>query len=80
MQTQIGIHIEHMAKYFWAGCEYTGLILTGFVRSYYLDLEGNEITKNFHKEYSLITDEGLLGYMESICAYVLFRGKFSWSS
>lgn len=50
-------------------CEYIGLILSGLIRSYYLDLEGNEITRNFHKEYYLVTDEGLLGYEESICAY-----------
>ena len=34
-------------------CEYIGLILSGLIRSYYLDLEGNEITRNFHKEYYL---------------------------
>lgn len=50
-------------------CECTGIILSGLARSYYLDLEGNEITRNFHKEYCLVTDEGLLGYKESICAY-----------
>lgn len=50
-------------------CEYIGIVLSGLVRSYYLDLEGNEITRNFHNEYHLVTDEGLLGYKESICAY-----------
>ena len=50
-------------------CQCTGIILSGLVRSYYLDLEGNEITRNFHKEYYLVTDDGLLGYEESICAY-----------
>lgn len=47
----------------------TGLVYHGMVRSYYLDRDGNEITKNFHKEYFLFMDEGLIGYEKSICAY-----------
>lgn len=46
-----------------------GLVYNGMVRSYYLDRTGNEITKNFHKEYFLFMDEGLIGYEKSICAY-----------
>lgn len=48
---------------------HTGIILNGIVRSYYLDMNGNAITKNFHRKYSLFMDEGLLEYTESICAY-----------
>ena len=45
---------------------YTGLILNGIVRSYYLDVEGNDITKFFSVEGSIIMVEGLLGYEQSI--------------
>lgn len=48
---------------------YTGLVLDGIVRSYYLDMDGNEITKNFCKEGFWVMDEGLLGYENSICAF-----------
>ena len=47
----------------------TGLVLSGIVRSYYLDMEGNEVTKNFHRDGWIIMDEGLLGYENSICAF-----------
>lgn len=47
----------------------TGFVLSGIVRSYYLDVEGNEITKNFHRDGWLIMDEGLLGYENSICVF-----------
>lgn len=48
---------------------HTGLVLMGMVRSYYLDKDGNEITKYFHKECNLFMDEGLLGYKEAISTY-----------
>ena len=48
---------------------YVGFVLKGIVRSYYLDSNGNEITKNFHKEYFMFMDEGLIGYEKSLCAY-----------
>ena len=47
---------------------HSGLILSGLVRSYYLDMEGNEITRNFHKEGYLVIEEGLLGYEYSLGA------------
>lgn len=47
---------------------YTGLILEGITRSYYLDTEGNDITKFFSIEGSIIMDEGLLGYEQSFTA------------
>ena len=47
---------------------HSGLILSGMVRSYYLDMEGNEITRNFHKEGYLVIEEGLLGYEYSLGA------------
>lgn len=57
-------------------CAYSGLVLEGLLRSYYLDMEGNEITRNFHKEYSWIADEGLIGYKTYICAYLRFKADF----
>ena len=48
---------------------YTGLILNGVIRSYYINMEGEEITKRFHSEYFLFMDEGLFGYKKSICIY-----------
>lgn len=48
---------------------HTGLVLVGMVRSYYLDKDGNEITKFFHKEFNLFMDEGLIGYKEAISTY-----------
>lgn len=45
---------------------HTGLVLKGIIRNYYLDSEGNEITKYFSREGSLIMDEGILGYKQSI--------------
>lgn len=48
---------------------HTGLVLMGMVRSYYLDKDGNEVTKFFHKEFNLFMDEGLIGYKEAISTY-----------
>lgn len=48
---------------------YTGLVLKGIIRSYYLDMNGKEITKNFYREHFLFMDEGLIGYKQSISAY-----------
>ena len=47
----------------------TGFVIKGMVRSFYLDVDGNEITKNFHGKNFFCMDEGLLGYEKSICAY-----------
>lgn len=47
---------------------FTGLVLKGIIRNYYLDAEGNEVTKYFSREGSLIMDEGILGYKHSIAA------------
>ncbi len=46
-----------------------GLVLSGIVRSYYLDADGDEITKNFHCQGYIILDEVLLGFENSICAW-----------
>lgn len=46
-----------------------GLVLRGVVRSYYLDIDGNAITKYLYEENHFIMDEGLLGYEKSLCTY-----------
>lgn len=48
---------------------HTGIVLDGIVRSYYLDIDGNEITKLFCRKGFLVMDEGLLGYENSTCAF-----------
>ena len=48
--------------------KYTGLILDGITRSYYLDTDGNDVTKGFGIVGGLCMDEGLFGYDKSICA------------
>lgn len=48
--------------------KYTGLILDGITRSYYLDTDGNDVTKGFGIVGGLCMDEGLFGYNKSICA------------
>lgn len=48
---------------------YVGFILSGLARSYYIDNNGNDITKNFHCQYYLIMDECFIGYDETICVY-----------
>lgn len=47
---------------------HVGIVLKGIVRSYYLDAEGNEMTKHFLKEGCFVMDESLLGYEQSIAA------------
>jgi len=49
--------------------EYGGLMINGLARSYYIDSEGNDITRGFAVEGSLLMDEGLFGYDERICMW-----------
>ncbi|MBQ7066490.1 MAG: Crp/Fnr family transcriptional regulator [Lachnospiraceae bacterium] len=49
--------------------ENIGYVLSGVVRSYYVDKTGNDITKYFHVENQLFMDEGLFDYNVSICTY-----------
>ncbi len=51
------------------GTGYSGLMLNGTARSYYIDSEGNDITRGFAVEGSLFMDEGLCGYDERICMW-----------
>ena len=49
--------------------EYGGLMINGIARSYYIDSEGNDITRGFAVEGSLLMDEGFFGYDERICMW-----------
>ena len=46
---------------------YAGLVLSGLVRAYYIDSEGNDITRGFIPEGAMFMDEGFFGYTERIC-------------
>ena len=57
---------------------YTGFVWRGIIRSYYLDEQGNDITKNFHTEHFLFMDEGLVGYDRSVCSYEALEDCTVW--
>ena len=44
-----------------------GMVLSGMVRSYYVDEEGNDITRGFSPAGALFMDEGLFGFNERMC-------------
>ena len=46
-----------------------GMVLGGMVRSYYVDEDGNDITRGFSPEGTLCIDEGALGFTERICMW-----------
>ena len=46
-----------------------GLILSGLARSYYIDSDGNDITRGFAPEGTMFMDEGFFGYPERICMW-----------
>ena len=46
-----------------------GMILSGLARSYYIDSEGNDITRGFSPVGSICMDEGFFGYEERICMW-----------
>lgn len=47
----------------------SALVLNGICRAYYVDGEGNDITRGFSVPGTLCMDEGLLGYSESIVTW-----------
>ena len=49
--------------------ELCGMVLSGIIRSYYIDSEGNDITRGFSPAGYMFMDEGIFGYMERICMY-----------
>lgn len=46
-----------------------GLVLSGIARSYYIDDDGNDITRGFAPAGVLCMDEGFFGYTERICMW-----------
>ena len=47
----------------------SGIVLSGLVRCYYIDDNGNDITRGFSIDGALCMDDGLFGYSESICEW-----------
>ena len=48
---------------------YAGLILSGVARAYYIDKDGNDITRGFAQEGVMFMDEGLFGYTDRNCMW-----------
>ena len=46
-----------------------GLVLSGLARCYYIDQDGNDITRGFAPEGAMCMDEGFFGYPERICMW-----------
>ena len=46
---------------------YAGLTLSGLARAYYIDDDGNDITRGFAPEGRMFMDEGCFGYTERNC-------------
>ena len=46
-----------------------GLVLSGLARCYYIDQDGNDITRGFAPEGAMCMDEGFFGYQERICMW-----------
>ena len=45
------------------------IVLDGLVRGYYIDVDGNDITRGFGINGGLCMDEGVMGYEEYICVW-----------
>ena len=45
------------------------LVLSGSARCYYIDNDGNDITRGFAPEGTMCMDEGFFGYSERICMW-----------
>ena len=46
-----------------------GLVLSGLIRCYYIDEDGNDITRGFAPEGVMCMDEGFFGYTDRICMW-----------
>ena len=57
-----GRHLRHIGD----ETKNSGLVLSGFVRSFYIDGNGNDITRGFSITGTFCMDEGMLGYPESL--------------
>ncbi len=48
---------------------YAGLTLSGLARAYYIDNDGNDITRGFAPEGNIFMDEGFFGFTERNCMW-----------
>ena len=48
---------------------FAGLVFSGMARCYYIDKDGNDITRGFSPAGSLCMDEGFMGYIERLCMW-----------
>lgn len=48
---------------------YSGIVMNGIVRSFYVDREGNDITQYLAGEGSLCIDDGVMGFKERVCMW-----------
>ena len=46
-----------------------GIVIEGLVRGYYIDGDGNDMTRGFASEGGFFMDEGLTGYEEHLCMW-----------
>lgn len=51
------------------GSSVAGIVMSGVVRSFYVDSDGNDITQYFASEGSLCIDEGLMGFNERVAMW-----------
>lgn len=49
--------------------ESVAIVLDGLVRGYYIDQDGNDITRGFAANGGLCMDEGVMGYEKYICVW-----------
>ena len=49
--------------------KYVGIVIDGFVRCYYIDGDGNDITRGFAVPGNMCFDEGMIGYNNHICMW-----------
>ncbi len=47
----------------------SAIVLSGIVRSYYIDSDGNDMTRNFSMECGWCLDEGMIGYTQHHCMW-----------
>lgn len=47
----------------------SAIVMSGIVRSYYIDSEGNDMTRNFSMECGWCLDEGMIGYTQHHCMW-----------
>ena len=47
----------------------SGMVLSGLARCYYIDKDGNDITRGFAAAGYLCMDEGFFGYQERLCMW-----------